>query len=102
MPLCLEYDDQEDSSTREDDKEEKKEVVDIEQHKIWAETDMGATPEPGVRMSAGFQAMREAEEREDKCLDDLSEIKTYSDHSSHQEDGGEESSQVYTITSGPA
>jgi hypothetical protein len=46
--------------------------------------------------------MREAKEQEDQSLDDLSEIETYSDHSSHQQDAGEESSQFYTITSGPS
>jgi len=50
MPLFLEYDDQEDRSTREEDKEEKKEVVDIEEHKISAGTDMGAKPAAGVQV----------------------------------------------------
>ena len=100
-PLYLEYEDQEVSSTREEDKKEKKEVVDIEEHKISAGTDMGAKPAFGVRRSASLQGMREAKEREDKSLDELSEIETHFHHSSHQQDAGEESSQVYTITSGP-
>jgi|NOAtaT_6_FD_contig_31_1491643_length_1129_multi_3_in_0_out_0_1 hypothetical protein len=97
-PVFLEHDDQEDSSTREEDKEEKKEVVDIEEHKISAGTDMGAQPAAGVRKSGRLQVMR----GEDKSLDDLSEIETYPDHSCHQQHTGEESSQDYTITSGPS
>jgi len=37
VPLFLKYDDKEDSSTREEDKEEKIEVVDIEEDKISTE-----------------------------------------------------------------
>jgi len=44
---------------------------------------------------------KRGKEREDKSLDDLSEVETYSDHSSHEQDTVEESSQVYTITSEP-
>ena len=40
--------------------------------------------------------------QEDKSLNDLSEVETYLDHSSHQQDAGEESSQVYHIASGPS
>jgi hypothetical protein len=46
--------------------------------------------------------MRENKEREDRSPDDLSGIETYSDHSSHQHHAGEESFQVYTVTSGPS
>ena len=86
-PLLLKYEDQENSSAREEDK-------------ISAGTVMGAKPAAGVRRSTRLQAMREAKEREDKSLDELSEIETHFHHSSHQQDAGEESSQVYTTTSG--
>jgi len=42
-----------------------------------------------VRRSARVQSMREAKEREDKFLDDLSELEAYSDHSSHEQDAAE-------------
>ena len=91
MPLFLEYDDQEDGSTREKDKEEKREVVDIEEHKISGGSHMGAKPAAGVTSSARLQDMRKPKEREDKSLDDLFEIETYSDDSSLQQDAGQES-----------
>ena len=91
MPLFLEYDDQEDGSTREKDKEEKREVVDIEEHKISGGSHMGAKPAAGVTRSARLQDMRKPKEREDKSLDDLFEIETYSDDSSLQQDAGQES-----------
>jgi hypothetical protein len=68
--LFLEYDDQGDNSTREEDNEEKKKVVNIEEHRISAGTDMGAKPAAGITRFARLQAMREAKEREDKSLDD--------------------------------
>jgi len=41
VPQFLEYGDQEDRSTGKEDEEEKKEVIDIEDHKTSAGTDIG-------------------------------------------------------------
>ena len=82
-PLLLKYEDQENSSAREEDK-------------ISAGTVMGAKPAAGVTSSARLQDMRKPKEREDKSLDDLFEIETYSDECWTRV------SQVYKPTSGPS